>query len=259
MNTWDEKNYTKPKSNCLNNNEQEPSDTTKITKSDSTQTQWKDIGGVKKWIRHCPECDDEIYYSKPKYQKVCEKRGSTCKKCQNKKLSIQRKGITIFDRLGKKKSLLMKARQSASLKGVPKPKFWTENMKGENNPNFGNKWTDVQRSKARRRMANMVKDRKWTHRNYNPIACKYLDELSLKTGWKLQHAKNGGEKIIEGYFVDGYDSRRRIIVEYDEPIHYYADGNLKKNDIDRMEKIIHATNYKFYRYDEKRNEFKKYN
>jgi hypothetical protein len=48
MNTWDEKNYTKPKSNCLNNNEQEPSDITIITEKDSTQPLCKDTGKKRK-------------------------------------------------------------------------------------------------------------------------------------------------------------------------------------------------------------------
>jgi very-short-patch-repair endonuclease/DNA-directed RNA polymerase subunit RPC12/RpoP len=258
MNTWDEKNYTKPKSNCLNNNEQEPSDTTKITKSDSMQPQWIDIGGVKKWIRNCPECGSEILYAKPKYQKVCEKRGSRCKDCQNKEISKQRKGVPLVKRLGRKKALEMKRKQSLALKGVPKPKFWTENMKGENNPNYGNKWNKKQKQKARSRMAKMIAERGWTHRNYNPDACYYLDDLSKKMGWNLIHAKNGGEQIINGYFVDGFDDKNKIIVEYDEPSHYYVNGNLKKNDIDRMNEIIQYTGYKFYRYSEKTKEFYEY-
>jgi len=49
-----------------------------------------------------------------------------------------------------------------------------------------------------------------------------------------------------------YDKKRNIVVEYDEPEHYDAFGNLRKKDIERMTRIIKESNCKFYRYNEKK-------
>lgn len=86
--------------------------------------------------------------------------------------------------------------------------------------------------------------------NYNPVACKYFDELNKKNGWSLQHALNGGEVKIHRYWVDAYDKEKNIVVEYDEPKHYTKEGSLIPYDIRRMNTIIKVLNCKFYRYDE---------
>lgn len=93
---------------------------------------------------------------------------------------------------------------------------------------------------------------------FNKTACLYLDELSLNNGWNLQHALNGGERVIYGYSVDGYDVDKNIIVEYDEPRHYDKNGNLKPKDIKRMKRIIDHTKCEFYRYNEKNKTLTKY-
>ena len=89
-------------------------------------------------------------------------------------------------------------------------------------------------------------------------ACDYLDKLSLKMGWNLQHAKNGGEVRLCGYLVDGYDKKLNIVVEYDEPFHYTSDGNLKQKDVDRMNRIIHNVGCIFYRYNERTKQLSEY-
>lgn len=213
----------------------------------------------RRWTRRCPICASEIVYAKEKYQKICARRGSKCKKCQNREISRRRKGISLEKRLGKIKAAKMKEKQSLALRGIPKPKYWIDRMRGDSNPNFGNTWTAHQRELARKRMAKLVKDRGWPKKIYNPTACRYLDKLSKEMGWKLVHAKNGGEKILEGYFVDGYDVRRKIVVEYDEPYHYYANGKLKRKDVERMRDIIKHTGCKFYRYNEQLKTLNEYN
>jgi hypothetical protein len=88
--------------------------------------------------------------------------------------------------------------------------------------------------------------------SYNPKACEFIDNLNKKFGWKIQHALKGGEKEIYGYFVDGYDSEKSIIFEYDEPYHYKINGDLKQRDIIRQKRIVDNIKPKmFIRYDEK--------
>jgi len=93
---------------------------------------------------------------------------------------------------------------------------------------------------------------------FNRKACEYLDKLSEESNWNLQHALNGGEVIIGGYSVDGYDKNKNIVVEYDEFRHYDRNGNLKLKDIERMNRICQKIQCEFYRYNELKNELKKY-
>ena len=88
---------------------------------------------------------------------------------------------------------------------------------------------------------------------HNINACKYLDNLSEKMGWNLTHALNGGEYHIKelGYFVDGYDKKNNIVVEYDEFLHYSkTTGKLKQKDIMRQTEIINNLKCKFFRFNE---------
>ena len=89
---------------------------------------------------------------------------------------------------------------------------------------------------------------------HNINACKYLDDLSKINEWNLQHALNGGEFYVSelGYFVDGYDINKNIVVEYDEPLHYNRNGELKNKDIIRQNEIINHLRCKFFRYNEKK-------
>jgi hypothetical protein len=86
--------------------------------------------------------------------------------------------------------------------------------------------------------------------NFNVDACNYMDMLNKTHGWNLVHAMNGGEFYIKdlGYWVDGYDKARNIVVEYDEPRHY-KNGELKDSDVIRQNEIIAHLNCEFYRYD----------
>ena len=88
---------------------------------------------------------------------------------------------------------------------------------------------------------------------YNPNACRYIDQLNEKYDWNLQHAENGGEVCIGGYFLDGYDKDLNIAFEYDEPRHYFdvVENKLKEKDINRMNYIIQKTDCRFFRYNEK--------
>ena len=88
--------------------------------------------------------------------------------------------------------------------------------------------------------------------NFNPCACKFIEKWNQIFGWEIRHAQNGGEVEVYGYFVDGYDEKRNIIVEYDEPQHYKGDGTLKSKDLVRQNRLITtATPTKFLRYNEK--------
>ena len=78
--------------------------------------------------------------------------------------------------------------------------------------------------------------------------------------WNLQHALNGGEILICGYSLDGYDKNRNIVFEYDENRnnHFDSNGNLKLKDIKRMNTVIKSLQCRFLRYNEKINKIIEY-
>lgn len=92
---------------------------------------------------------------------------------------------------------------------------------------------------------------------YNKNACDFFDKLNKEKNWNLQHAQNGGEYVICGFWLDAYDQKNNIVVEYDEPKHYIDVKNnvLRDKDIERQNIIIHNLKCKFYRYNSKMNIF----
>lgn len=93
---------------------------------------------------------------------------------------------------------------------------------------------------------------KGTKARYSHKACEYINQINKEKNWNLQHAENGGEYSICGYFVDGYDKDLNIVFEYDEPYHYIDKENniLNNKDIKRQQNIINKLYCEFWRYNE---------
>lgn len=92
---------------------------------------------------------------------------------------------------------------------------------------------------------------------YSKKSIEYIQNLNEVNNWNLQHAENGGEYEVDGYFLDGYDKELNIAFEYDEKRHYSDPVNniLSERDIERQEFIIKKLGCKFYRYNEYLNYF----
>lgn len=187
-----------------------------------------------KLIRECPTCGEIIHYSYCKGFYRAQKKNSLCKRCMNKN---RWKNTGYRDRISESMKL--------AWKDVKTRVRLTECQNR----------SEVRFSKREKMVLRMVgKDGK---PNYNINACKFIDLLNDVYGWNLQHALNGKEICLGGYFPDGYDKDRNIIFEYDEPHHYYADGKLKLEDKDREDDILRFLNSRsikpqFIRYDLKR-------
>ena len=82
--------------------------------------------------------------------------------------------------------------------------------------------------------------------NYNKNACKLIDEYGKRHGCDFQHAENGGEKCIGGYWPDGVDEEKKVIIEIDEKHHFNFDGSYKKRDIEKQ-KYLESLGYKVIR------------
>ena len=91
-----------------------------------------------------------------------------------------------------------------------------------------------------------------TKARYSHKACEFINKLNEDKHWNLQHAENGGEYSICGYFIDGYDKDLNIAFEYDEPAHYKDKENniLNDRDIQRQQNIINELHCEFWRYNE---------
>lgn len=81
--------------------------------------------------------------------------------------------------------------------------------------------------------------------NYNPKACLLIEECGKQYGYNFQHAENGGEYHIEklGYWVDGYDREKNVVIEVDEKRHL----SHKEKDLKRQQEIENLLNCTFIR------------
>lgn len=164
------------------------------------------------------------------------------------------------------KSMCWNNKTDEEIKEIYKKSGKTHSVKiktGENKPSFLNrKHTKESKEKIRKStikyLSTLVPD---FQARYSKTVCKYIDDLNKKYNWELQHAENGGEITCGGYFLDGYDSKRNIVFEYDEPKHYVdIDNNiLSDKDIERQNFIIEKLDCDFYRYNEALNLFYKVN
>jgi hypothetical protein len=79
--------------------------------------------------------------------------------------------------------------------------------------------------------------------NFNPDACNLIDKYGLQNGYSFQHAMNGGEYYISelGYWVDGYDKEKNVVIEYYEKEH----ERKKDRDENRKQEIINLLNCQF--------------
>lgn len=84
---------------------------------------------------------------------------------------------------------------------------------------------------------------------YNINSIQVIEEYGKKYGYNFQHAENDGEYYIKelGYFLDGYDKEKNIVIEIDEPHHFNSDGSLKQNDLEREREITEFLGCRFIR------------
>ncbi|NBO23125.1 hypothetical protein EBU94_07305 [bacterium] len=195
---------------------------------------------TKKWTRNCPKCERELIYKNKNQLRKSIHNHTICKSCSAKCQNI------------------WKHSKNWKIKLKDDGKLWTKLC-----PRCGDEQSYKSKiilNRAKRKNAVcrecQLRVRKPTYislvgPNYNPAACQYFDELSVRNNWNLRHALNGGEIEILGYFLDAYDKNKNIVVEYDEPRHYDKLGNLKQKDVLRQKCIMSHLKCKFFRYNEK--------
>ena len=127
------------------------------------------------------------------------------------------------------------------------------------NPIIWSKFMKVMQSKSHRekKRISFSKQIKATGNNvpYNIDACEFFDALNEFMGWCGQHATNGGEMCVGGFWVDYYEPTQNLVIEWDEKHHKYL--KKKKQDEYRQKYIIKKLNCEFYRIDEETLIFKR--
>ena len=104
---------------------------------------------------------------------------------------------------------------------------------------------DVRASRIRRQSLTMRKKfgeefrKEGKSPRYDIESIQVLEVFGKKHNLNLQHAERGGEVYIKslGYWLDGYDKERNIVVEIDEPYHFRKDLILPDKDIQRQKDI----------------------
>lgn len=88
---------------------------------------------------------------------------------------------------------------------------------------------------------------------YNKDSIPIIENFGKENGYDFIHAENGGEFQVPGttYFVDGYDEKNNVVIEYDEE--YHLKESQQQKDKYRQEIIGNILECKFIRINENGN------
>lgn len=184
-------------------------------------------------VRTCPSCRRNITYTNRTSFLLAHRKNGECKECscQRVKSHLTQRGQKRSDMSIKKFQETVKRTGILFQRPIP-----TDETKAK-----------IRTSKIKR----YEKQGTLFHGCVNPTATAYIMDLNSSMGWNLQHAENGGEFIVHGYHLDGYDKDKNIAFEYDEP-HHYSCNVLRHKDVIRQNRIINLLKCRLWRYDEKR-------
>jgi len=161
----------------------------------------------------------------------------TCANKSREKIKLERNCILCGD--------IMKYKNIASLCNAKRRKTICGSCakKGKRNPFYEKNHTNEYKKNMRLFTIKKIKQRNGQiSPGYNPNAIPIIEAEAKKYGiTDLQHAENGGEKQVCGYFVDGYSPSKNIVIEYYEDFH----KRTKKRDEWRKKEIINELDCKF--------------
>lgn len=207
--------------------------------------------------RACPNCGSEISYTLKSNRTRAEKRSKVCKSCsaRSKVYSSETlKKLTERGKLNKGYKHTDGAKDKIRKAGLGRTH--TEETKAKiSSANAGNQWnvgrvcSEETKTKIRLNRLKVISTNKFNgHQvipSFNPKGCKAIDAYGAEHGYTFQHAMNGGEHLIEelGYWVDGYDKEKNVVIEYDEPRHKYQ----REKDEQRQQNITEHLRCTFIR------------
>lgn len=218
----------------------------------------------KLYSRICPNCNKDIWHS-TKYQRDYLD-GSPCKDCSH--IGLKYNVVPIIHTPDEYVRSCPKCNTKIIYKSLWKKKNADKYGKicqhcvGDLAVTFRKPFSAHTRLKMRLNKIEKLKG-VWgngVHPNYTPISCEYFEWLNKWNGWNGQYATNGGEYFVKdlGYWVDYYEPKENIVIEWDDPKHYDRYGNLRSKDIIRMDEIKKLLQCTFFRYNGKTKELIKY-
>jgi hypothetical protein len=200
-------------------------------------------------MRKCSKCDSAIQYERLYSKRRADKQNRLCRSC-TQKINVSKRPP--FSDLTKEK--MSKYRRGKTYKELGIVCNLVKRGNTISNRKKGIPLTKEHCLALRNARIEWLKNHDFIFPTFNKSACEYLDRLNKEFGWNLQHALNGGEYLVCGYWVDGYDKNRNIVVEYDEPFHNKPSRQYK--DEKRTEEIKRSLQCRFYRYNVRNNELK---
>lgn len=206
---------------------------------------------MKKWKRKCPKCNCDVIYKNEHSKKRADKQNRNCRSCTQKVNITKRPPFS-----DETKQKMSKYRKGKTYKELGIICDLEKKGKHISDSKRGMVFTNEHRLSLREARIEWLKNNDFVFPTFNKSACEYLDNLNKERGWELQHALSGGEYLVSGYWVDGYDKKRNIVVEYDEPFHKKPSRAFKDNK--RMKEIKRCLQCSFYRYSVLQNELKEY-
>ena len=194
---------------------------------------------VKQWIRNCPQCNSKIVYTEQ--SNFCRGRRT------NAKCAFCAHDGQLIGRVQSDREKEMRANKLRGMKrSIPIRKQCSISKMGSKNPKFGDHTPKSEEHKRRIRLScikhienKLALVGKKMRPSFSQKACNAIDEYSRKYEYNFQHAMNGGEyHIMElGYWVDGYDKEKNVVIEYYENNHWHRKN--EKKDIDRRKEIMY--------------------
>lgn len=185
-----------------------------------------DIEKKNKFERKCSQCYKVLVYKYALTLKRAVKKNVRCADCARNdvnyrlKLSKALKGRKLTKEWKEKLSIANIGHKD-SKKTIQKKRIA---MTGVNNPFYGKRHTEKTKKIIRLKFQKRMQEKYGIYGAcpmYNPSACKTIDIYGKENGYKFQHALNGGEFYIKelGYWVDGYDKLKNVVIEYYEDHH----------------------------------------
>ena len=277
---WEENDSTEQVKKLGNNQTSVLNDIINDTEKNVIINPCDDIGNEKKWKKNCPKCGKEQIYSRKDVLQLSIKNNNICLSCSQKGKVFSEKTRNKIRKslIGNHHTEESKKRISIAFKGKKKSKEHVEKVKNALKGRIPTIEERIKNSLSNKGRVSTMKGKHHTEetkyklrvakiedlkkknillgkdgaRNFNSKACEFIDNLNKERGWNLQHALNGGEVELYGYFVDGYDKERNIIFEYDEKRH--NETYWKNKDIIRQNNLIKNIDPSlFLRYDEQWN------
>ena len=225
--------------------------------------------------RNCPKCNKEIFYKNEYNLKRGIKNNTLCRFCNTSKENNGMYGKNHYniwlEKYGKEeadkklksykdklygdrfKELNRRGRFKGHKHTLKYRKHISDLYLKNGSPSSGTKRTRETKRKHRLTMIKRIEEIKFNggqiHPGFNIIACDVIYWINKFYNYNFQHAMNGGEFRIKelGYWVDCYDKKKNIVIEFYERRHYKLNGELKERDIEREQEIIEYLNCEFVR------------